>query len=233
MTNAWPILKTVYQTEYIKEAIDYVTAVIETSTKFLIRTSIKHTTVVTFILHNCSYTYDIVRYSDTERSSSLKQLAITISMSFNMKTLVLWTALSLFATCEGLEPDLPVKACQEEFSSVSLTSTRLQVSTVVSTVTLLDVVPTSVVGTTTATAVSTASVVKTVTASTAATQTYTQVDVFTSITYLPVYLTTTMTNAWPILKTVYQTEYIKEAVDFVTTVIETSTVYDCQDANGY
>jgi len=244
------------------------------------------------------------RHAVAEHSSPLKQLAITISMSFNMKSLVLWTALSLLATSEGLEPDLPVKACQEEFSSVSLTSTRLQVSTVVSTVTLLDVVPTSVsvtttdcvpyvithtetvtqyqapqlassthyvtqlkirekiraytytsyqqqtisitysatgleehvtqvVGTTTATAVSTASVVKTVTASTTATQTYTQVDVFTSVTYLPVYLTTTMTNAWPILKTVYQTEYIKEAVDYVTTVIETSTVYHCQDANGY
>jgi len=58
------------------------------------------------------------RHAVTEHSSPLKQLAITISMSFNMKTLVLWTALSLLATCEGLKPDLPVKACQEEFSSV-------------------------------------------------------------------------------------------------------------------
>ncbi|XP_069982946.1 chondroitin proteoglycan 1-like [Penaeus vannamei] len=239
----------------------------------------------------------------SEHSSPLKQLAITISMSLKMKSLVLLTALSLLAISEGLEPDLPVKACQEEFSSVSLTSTRLQVSTVVSTVTLLDVVPTyvsvtttdcvpyatthtetvsqyqapqlaysthyvtdlkieeknraytytsyqqetisitssathleehvtQVVGTTTATAVSTASLVKTVTASTTATQTYTQVDVFTSVTYLPVYLTTTMTNAWPILKTVYQTEYIKEAVDYVTTVIETSTIAKRNLNNG-
>ncbi|XP_069982944.1 uncharacterized protein [Penaeus vannamei] len=89
------------------------------------------------------------RHAMSEHSSPLKQLAITISMSLNMKPLVLWTALSLLAISEGLKPDLPVKACQEEFSSVSLTSTRLQVSTVVSTVTLLDVVPTYVSITTT------------------------------------------------------------------------------------
>jgi len=218
-------------------------------------------------------------------------------MSFNI-FLVLWT---LLVKTEGLEPDLPVKACQDEFSSVSLTSTRLQVSTVVSTVTLLDVIPTyvsvtitdcepyaithtetvsqyqapqlaystryvtelkikeknrvytytsyqaetisitysatdieehltQVVGTTTATTLSMASVVETVTASITTTATYTQVDVSSSITYIPVYVTTTMTNAWPILKTVYQTEYIKEAVAYVTTVMETSTVYHCHDA---
>ncbi|XP_069997609.1 chondroitin proteoglycan 1-like [Penaeus vannamei] len=245
MTNAWPFLKRVYQTEYNKEAVDYVATVMET---------------------------------------------MTVYHSF-----------SLLATIEGLEPDLPVKACQDQFSSVSLTSTRLQVSTVVSTVTLLDVIPTyvsvtttdcepyaithmetvsqyqapqlaystryvtelkikpknriytytsypaetisitysatdvqehlaQVVGTTTATTLSTASVVETVTASITTTATYTQVDVSSSITYIPLYVTTTMTNAWPILKTVYQTEYIKEAVDYVTTVMETSTVYHCHDA---
>ncbi|XP_069982945.1 uncharacterized protein [Penaeus vannamei] len=184
MTNAWPILKTVYQTEYIKEAVDYVTMVIETATVY-------HFPVTQIGIKS--------RHAMSEHSSPLKQFAITISMSLNMKSLVLWTALSLLATSEGLEPDLPVKACQEEFSSVSLTSTRLQVSTVVSTVTLLDVVPT-----------------------------------YVSVTTTDLYLTTTMTNAWPILKTVYQTEYIKEAVDYVTTVIETSTVYrDCNVGYGY
>jgi len=89
------------------------------------------------------------------------------------------------------------------------------------------------VRTTTAKTVSTVSVVKTVTASITTTATYTQVDIFSSITYLPVYVTTTMSNAWPILKTVYQTEYIKEAVDYVTTVMETSTAYRCHDGYDY
>ncbi|XP_069975490.1 uncharacterized protein [Penaeus vannamei] len=283
MTNAWPILKTVYQTEYIKEAVAYVTTVMETSTLWFDSRG-------TNSYKNSSQVVD-------EYSSSLKKLAITISMSFNI-FLVLWT---LLVKTEGLEPDLPVKACQDEFSSVSLTSTRLQVSNVVSTVTLLDVIPTyvsvtitdcepyaithtetvsqyqapqlaystryvtelkikeknrvytytsyqaetisitysatdieehltQVVGTTTATTLSMASVVETVTASITTTATYTQVDVSSSITYIPVYVTTTMTNAWPILKTVYQTEYIKEAVAYVTTVMETSTVYHCHGA---
>ncbi|XP_037789439.1 uncharacterized protein LOC119584887 [Penaeus monodon] len=221
-----------------------------------------------------------------------------------MKLFALWTALSLLAPSEGLRPDLPVKVCQDVSSYVSLTNTRLQVRTVRSTVTLLDVIPTyvsvtttncvpyaithtetvsqyqapqlaystfyvsqlmikeknraytytryqpetisitysatdleehvtQVVGTTTATTLSTVSVVKTLTASITTTATDTQVDVYTSITYLPVYVTTTMTNAWPILKTVYQTEYIKEAVDYVTTVMETSTAYHCHDAHSY
>ncbi|XP_037789341.1 uncharacterized protein LOC119584756 [Penaeus monodon] len=221
-----------------------------------------------------------------------------------MKYFGLWTVLSLLAISEGLQPELPVKVCQDEFSYVSLASTRLQVSTVLSTVTLLDVIPTyvsvtttdcepyaithtvtvsryqaphlaysthyvtqlkikemnraytytsyqpetisitysatdleervtQVVRTTTAKTVSTVSVVKTITASITTTATYTQVDIFSSITYLPVYVTTTMSNAWPILKTVYQTEYIKEAVDYVTTVIETSTAYHCHDGYDY
>ncbi|XP_037789053.1 uncharacterized protein LOC119584482, partial [Penaeus monodon] len=214
------------------------------------------------------------------------------------------TALSLHASSEGLRPDLPMKVCQDVSSYVSLTNTRLQVRTVLSTVTLLDVMPTYVsvtttncvpyaithtetvsryqapqlaysteyvtqmkikqknraytytsyqpetisitysatdleehvtqaVGTTAATTLSTVSVLKTLTASITTTATYTQIDVLTSITYLPVYMTTTMTNAWPILKTVYQTEYIKEAVDYVTTIMETSTAYHCHDAHSY
>jgi len=221
-----------------------------------------------------------------------------------MKSLVIWTAHCLLATCQGLEPDVAIKACQDQYSSVPLTSTRLQDSTVLSTITLMDVTPTyvtvtttdcvpstithtetlshyeapqltystryitemkikqknraytyssyqpqtititywatdvqkhvtRVVRTTTTTTVSTVSVVSTVSTSITTTATYTQLDVFSSTTYSPVHVTTTMTNAWPILKTVYHTDYIKEAVQYVTTVMETSTAYHCHDAHSY
>ncbi|XP_042867658.1 uncharacterized protein LOC122250347 [Penaeus japonicus] len=328
MTNAWPILKTVYQTEYVKEAVDYVTTVIDTSTvyhchnaEFLILIAMNSHTLImhhlliekesSFTLYEKNnesmtaltifkkakeygrFTYKIKSLRHNH-SSSLKLLDTTISMSLNMMSFVRCVFFCLLASSEGLQPDLPVKQCQDEYSLVTLTSTRLQVNTVFPTITLLDVSPTyvsitttdcvpytvthtetvsqyrapqlaysthyvtelkikeknraytstsyqpetisitysatdveehvtQVVGTTTSTSVSTVSVVKTVSTAFTTTTTYTQVDVARSFTYLPVYVTTTMTNAWPILKTVYQTEYVKEAVDYVTTVIDTST----------
>ncbi|XP_042867657.1 uncharacterized protein LOC122250346 [Penaeus japonicus] len=327
MTNAWPILKTVYQTEYVKEAVDYVTTVIDTSThgfscsinsythSMNSHTLIMHHLLIekesSFTLYEKNnesmtaltifkkakeygrFTYKIKSLRHNH-SSSLKLLDTTISMSLNMMSFVRCVFFCLLASSEGLQPDLPVKQCQDEYSLVTLTSTRLQVNTVFPTITLLDVSPTyvsitttdcvpytvthtetvsqyrapqlaysthyvtelkikeknraytstsyqpetisitysatdveehvtQVVGTTTSTSVSTVSVVKTVSTAFTTTTTYTQVDVARSFTYLPVYVTTTMTNAWPILKTVYQTEYVKEAVDYVTTVIDTST----------
>lgn len=76
-----------------------------------------------------------------KHSSSLKQLDVTISMRFDMKSRSVWRAICLLATSERLEPDADVKACQEGFSSVPLV---LDCKSAPPSLTLLDVTPTYV-----------------------------------------------------------------------------------------
>jgi len=228
----------------------------------------------------------------------VEQLTSTANMSFNATAFIVWATLLLLRATNGLQPDLPLKQCQEEFSAVTLTSTRLEFSTALFTVANLDLKPayvtvttttcepftvthtetvsehqaphlaytthyvtelnileknraytrtiyqpqtititysatqledqlTQLEWTTTSTTVSTISLTETVSSSITETVSLTQADVFTSLIYVPVFVTRTMTNAWPIHKTVYQTEYIKETVNYVATAVETSTVYNC------
>ena len=99
--------------------------------------------------------------------------------------------------------------------TISITYSSQEVETLLSRV----VAPYTSTSTSTATVVSTLEVAETVT--------YIQTDTSTYLTHVPSYVSRTRTEAWPIYRTVYQREYVKTSVAFVSTVTETSTVYHC------
>ena len=68
---------------------------------------------------------------------------------------------------------------------------------------------------------------ETVTRSSTEALTRTVVDVSTSLTYVPLYVSETRTNVFPIYQTVYQKEYVKHTSQLVKTETTLSTVNHC------
>ena len=67
----------------------------------------------------------------------------------------------------------------------------------------------------------------TVTRSSTKVLTTTLVDVTSSLTYVPLYVSETQTNAFPVYQTVYQKEYVKHTSHLPETETILSTVNDC------
>ena len=75
----------------------------------------------------------------------MKIPACTTSLVFSV---VFWVTAYAHPS-DKLQPDLPLKECHDEVSSVTLTKTRLELTTALLTITLMDVKPTYVTVTTT------------------------------------------------------------------------------------
>ena len=212
---------------------------------------------------------------------------------------VFWvTAYAQAHPSDKLQPDLPLKGCHDEVSAVTVRNTRLQFTTALLTITLMDIKPTYVTVTTTecepyivtqmeilseyedpklvsttnyvtelqinhktlvftssnyqsqtisithsATEVETmhteavgyttstfkpqVTTVETRTSSVTTTVTQIHTDTSTDVSHVPIYVTRRMTSELPIYSTVYQKEYIKSSTDFLTTVTETATNFQC------
>ena len=67
----------------------------------------------------------------------------------------------------------------------------------------------------------------TVTRSSTKVLTTTLVDVTSSLTYVPLYVSEVQTNAFPVYQTVYQKEYVKHTSHLVKTVTTLSTIDLC------
>ena len=67
----------------------------------------------------------------------------------------------------------------------------------------------------------------TVTRSSTKVLTTTLVDVTSSLTYVPLYVSEVQTNAFPVYQTVYQKEYVKHTSHLVKTVTTLSTINQC------
>ena len=85
----------------------------------------------------------------------------------------------------------------------------------------------SVKATDTSTSHSVVTLLETVTRSSTEALTRTLVDVTTSLTYVPLYVSETQTNVFPIYQTVYQKEYVKHTSHLVKTETTLSTVNHC------
>ena len=85
----------------------------------------------------------------------------------------------------------------------------------------------SVKVTDTSTSHSIVTLLTTVTRSSTKVLTTTLVDVISSLTYVPLYVSETQTNAFPVYQTVYQKEYVKHTSHLVKTVTTLSTVNHC------
>ena len=85
----------------------------------------------------------------------------------------------------------------------------------------------SVKATDTSTSHSTLTLLVTVTRSSTEALTRTLVDVTTSMTYVPLYVSEVQTNVFPLYQTVYQREYVKHTSHLVKTETILSTVNDC------
>lgn len=85
----------------------------------------------------------------------------------------------------------------------------------------------SVKATDTSTSHSVLSLLETVTRASTEALTRTLVDVTTSLTYVPLYVSETQTNVFPIYQTVYQKEYVKHTSHLVKTETTLSTVNHC------
>ena len=90
----------------------------------------------------------------------------------------------------------------------------------------------SVKATDTSTIQSIVTLLTTVTRSSTEVLTKTLVEVTTSLTYVPLYVSETQTNVFPLYQTVYQKEYVKHTSHLVKTETTLSTVYHCE-AEGY
>ena len=85
----------------------------------------------------------------------------------------------------------------------------------------------SVKATDTSTSHSTLTLLETVTRSSTEALTRTLVDVTTSMTYVPLYVSEVQTNVFPLYQTVYQKEYVKHTSHLLETETILSTVNDC------
>lgn len=85
----------------------------------------------------------------------------------------------------------------------------------------------SVKATDTSTSHSVVTLLETVTRSSTEALTRTLVDVTTSLTYVPLYVSETQTNVFPIYQTVYQKEYVKHTSHLVKTETTLFTVNHC------
>ena len=85
----------------------------------------------------------------------------------------------------------------------------------------------SVKATDTSTSHSTLTLLETVTRSSTEALTRTLVDVTTSMTYVPLYVSEVQTNVFPLYQTVYQKEYLKHTSHLLETETVLSTVNDC------
>ena len=85
----------------------------------------------------------------------------------------------------------------------------------------------SVKATVTSTSRSVVTLLETVTRSSTEALTRTVVDVSTSVIFVPLYVSETITNAFPVYQTVYQQEYVKHTSHLVKTETTLSTVNHC------
>ena len=85
----------------------------------------------------------------------------------------------------------------------------------------------SVKATDTSTSHSILTLIETVTRSSTEALTLTLVDISTSLTYVPLYVSETKTNVFPLYQTVYQKEYVKHTSHLVKTETTLSTVNHC------